>query len=320
MVELTINGDKKEFPEGRTLLECIEDTGLKVPTLCYHKALRAYGACRLCLVEVEQEGRPPSIQASCSYPALDGLSVKTDSERVKRARKIIIELLLARCPDSEVIRKLAADFGVKNGRIKEKHDDCIYCGLCVRMCEERMGRSALGITGRGPKRRVEPPFARYSEECWVCQACDFICPTKKSIASFSKEIEPKPIPNDYNIGLNNRPSIYQMYPQMIPNAPLIDKNTCVHLRYDKCGICDEMCDANAINYEDTDKELVLDVGAVILASGYEVYDAEYSGEFGYRRYPNVMTSLEFERILSATGPFSGHVLRPYDQSVPKKVA
>ncbi|UCH98286.1 MAG: FAD-dependent oxidoreductase [Candidatus Aminicenantes bacterium] len=320
MIELTINGDKKEFPEGKTLLECIEEVGLKVPTLCHHKALKPYGSCRLCLVEVDQEGRAPSIQASCSYPASNGLSIRTNTDRVQKARRIVAELLLARCPDSEVIRKIAADCGVKEVRIKQKNDDCIYCGLCVRMCEERMGRSAVGIIGRGPRRQVDSPFAKNSQECWVCGACDFICPTGKKVSTASRYTEPTPIPDQYNTGLNKRPSIYQMYPQMVPNAPVIDKNTCVHLNYDQCGICKEVCTADAINYEDADKKVELDVGAVILASGYKVFAAQSVGEFGYHRYPNVVTSLEFERILSATGPFSGHILRPYDKSEPKKVA
>jgi heterodisulfide reductase subunit A len=320
VIELTINGDKKEFPGGKTLLECIEEAGLQVPTLCHHKALKPYGSCRLCLVEVEPPGRAPSIQASCTYPASNGLSVRTNTERVEKSRRIVAELLLARCPDSEVIRKMAADLGVKEVRITQKEDDCIYCGLCARMCEERMGRSAVGIIGRGPKRQVDSPFAKNSQECWVCGACDFVCPTGKKVSTSSRYTEPTPIGNEYNISLNNRPSIYQMYPQMIPNAPAIDKNTCVHLNYDKCGICNEVCAADAINYEDADKKVELDVGAVILAPGYEVFAAETAGEFGYHRYPNVINSLEFERILSATGPFSGHILRPYDKSEPKKVA
>jgi heterodisulfide reductase subunit A len=320
VIELTINGDKQKFPEGKTLLECVESAGLKIPKLCHHKALTPYGACRLCLVEIEQEGRDPSIQASCSYPALNGFSVKTDTDRVKKARKVVMELQLARCPTSPTIQKMAAELGVENVRIEKKNDDCIYCGLCVRMCKERMGRSAIGITGRGPNRKVESPFAKYSEECWVCGACDFICPTRKSISTDSSNINPKIIPDAYNTNLNDRPSIYQMYPQMIPNVPIIDKSTCIHLGYDRCGICDEICDANAINYEDSDKKLEIDVGAVVLAPGYEVYQAQAAGEFGYGRYPNVITSLEFERILSATGPYQGHILRPFDTVVPKKIA
>ena len=88
MIQLNINGNKFEFPEGKTLLESIESVGLSVPTLCHHKALLPYGACRLCLVEVHQEERNSTVQASCSYPALNGISVFTDTDRVKRARKI----------------------------------------------------------------------------------------------------------------------------------------------------------------------------------------------------------------------------------------
>ncbi|MEW5693725.1 MAG: FAD-dependent oxidoreductase [Candidatus Hydrogenedentota bacterium] len=320
MVELTINGIKKEFPEDKTLLQCIEMMGLKVPTLCHHKALVPYGACRLCLVEVHQQGRAPSLQASCSYPALNGLSIQTDTDRVKNARKIIAELLLARCPDSPIIQKIASDLGVKEVRIKKKNEDCVYCGLCVRMCEERMGRKALGFIGRGPRRKVETPFSKNSEECWVCRACDFICPTGKTISTSSSNRKPKPIPNDFNQGIDSRSSIYLMYPQMVPNKPVIDKNACIHLNYDDCGICKMVCQAEAINYDDQDKTSELSVGAVILTPGYEVFNPEAAGEFGYRRYPNVITSLEFERILSASGPFAGHILRPYDKTEPKKVA
>jgi heterodisulfide reductase subunit A len=322
VIQLTINGDKKEFPEGEglTLLECIRETGIKLPTLCYHKALSPYGACRLCLVEVEEDGRPATVQTSCSYPAVDGASIRTDSERLQRARKIIIELLLARAPDSEVVKNLAADYGVEELRIRKKDENCIYCGLCIRMCEERMGCSAIGFIGRGPIRDVEPPFRHDNEECWACGACDFICPTGKSLASETRKIEPIPILDEYNMGLNKRPSIYRMYPQMVPNAPTIDPKTCVHLRFDKCGTCNVICEAGAIDYEDEDKEVELDVGAVILAPGYEAFQAELVGEFGYGRYPNVITSFEFERILSATGPFSGHILRPFDESIPKKIA
>jgi len=133
VIELTINGKKGKFPEGQTLLECIESTGIKIPTLCYHKALAPHGACRLCLVEVSQNGGA-TIQTSCTYPAIDNLIVNTNTERVIKTRKVMIELLLARCPDSEAIQKIAEEHGVKETRFKKKNDDCFLCGLCVRMC------------------------------------------------------------------------------------------------------------------------------------------------------------------------------------------
>jgi NADH dehydrogenase/NADH:ubiquinone oxidoreductase subunit G len=97
MISLTINDKKIEAEEGLTVLKVAEKAGIKIPTLCSHKALSPYGACRLCLVEISQNGGS-TIHASCTYPALEGLVVQTDSERVIKTRKIMIELLLARCP------------------------------------------------------------------------------------------------------------------------------------------------------------------------------------------------------------------------------
>ncbi|MBC8175062.1 MAG: FAD-dependent oxidoreductase [Candidatus Marinimicrobia bacterium] len=320
MIELTINGNKAEFEEGKTLLECIESAGIKILTLCHHKALTPYGACRLCLVEIEQEGRAPSIQASCSYPALNGLSIKTDTDRVKGARKIVAELLLARCPDSEKIQRIASELGVVEPRIEKKYDDCIYCGLCERICRERMGRMAVGFSGRGSKKKVEPPFSKYNEMCWTCGACDFICPVGKKVSELTSENDLLPIPNPYNFGLDEKPAIHILYPQAIPNTPSIDEDKCIYLNYEQCKICEEVCEAKAIDYDQKEEMIDLDVGAVILSPGADLYDPKIDGEFGYKRYPNVITSIEFERILNASGPYFGHVLRPFDKKVPKRIA
>ncbi len=320
MITLTINNQKAEVPEGTTLLEAIEELGMRVPTLCHHKALTPYGACRLCVVEVHNAGRNPTVQASCSYPALEGISVFTDTDRIKRARKITAELLLARCPDSETIRRIAAEHGVTEPRIKKKFDDCVYCGLCVRMCEERMGRNAIGFTGRGPRKKLEPPFGKHNEICWTCGACDFICPTGKKVRSMASPFTPVPIQNSYNLGLSSRPAISILYPQAIPNKPSIDNTACIRLNYDNCGICEVVCQAKAIKYDQQDQTVELNVGAVVLAPGYEIFDPIVNKDLGYGRYPNVITSLHFERILSPSGPYDGHVLRPSDRTTPKRIA
>lgn len=319
MVELTINGQKGKFPEGKTLLECIEEIGFKVPTLCYHKALSPYGACRLCLVEIKQ-GERTMIQTSCTYPALDGLVVETHSERVVRNRKIIIELLLARCPDSEEIKKLAKELGVEKTRIKPKNEDCVLCGLCVRMCEERMGRGAISFAGRGPERKVISPFGEPTEVCQTCGACDFICPTGKiGVPHYSKN-KPIPISSEYNRGLISRSAIYIPYPQAIPNKATIDPRYCVHLLRGECKVCQEFCEAEAINYEQKEEKEAIDVGALILSPGYAHFDPAEKTEYSYLKSPNIVTALEFERILSATGPYKGHLFRPSDQTPPKKIA
>ncbi len=317
-VEVIIN--EKKVEEGTKLINAIEKAGFSVPILCYHKVLSPYGACRLCLVEVKTPGRAPALQASCSYPVHEGIEVLTDTERVKKARIMVAELLLARCPDSDLIKTIAYAHGVKEPRIRKKNDDCIYCGLCVRMCEERMGRSAIGFTGRGPRKKLEPPFGKHNEMCWTCGACNFICPVGKKVTVLTTKRPFIPIPNTFNMGLDSRPSIFILYPQAVPNKAMIDKNTCIHLNYEACGICKEVCPAGAINYEDKEKKIELNVGAIIVAPGYEPFDAKLKEEYGYGKYPNVVSALEFERILSASGPYSGNVLRPSDKKHPKRIA
>ncbi len=320
MIALTINERTVEVEAGSRLLAAVETLGLKVPTLCHHKALSPYGACRLCVVEVHAPGRAPSLQASCSYPALPGLGVFTDTERVKKARRIVAELLLARCPDSEVIRRIAAEHGVSEPRIGKKNDDCVSCGLCVRMCAQRMGRSAVGFTGRGPRRRLEPPYGKHNAACWTCGACDFICPVGRKVMSQASGNAPVPIPDGYNMNLCSRPAVHILYPQAIPNKPVIDRENCLRLTQDACGICEAVCEAKAIDYAQQDETVELSVGAVVLAPGFELFDARRKEELGYGRFANVITSVEFERILSASGPFAGEVMRPSDRKHPGRIA
>ena len=127
--------------------------------------------------------------------------------------------------------------------------------------------------------------------------------------------------NEFDEGLKKRGAIYIPYPQAVPLQYVIDGDQCLQLKHGKCvQKCVEACDANAIDFNLTETTLKLDVGAVILSPGYKTFDAERIREYGYGRFPNVVTSLEFERILSASGPSQGHVLRPSDQRKPKKIA
>ena len=176
MIKLTIDNKKIQAEEGTTLLAAAQKLGIEIPTLCHHSALKPYGACRVCLVEVIKGSRP-GLVASCTYPAEEGLVVRTDTARVKRARCLSIELLLARCPTSEKVRELALKLGVKKTRFKEEEEECILCGLCVRVCEEMIGKSAISFINRGADREVTTPFKIQSEECIGCGACAYLCPT-----------------------------------------------------------------------------------------------------------------------------------------------
>ncbi|MGB6340720.1 MAG: FAD-dependent oxidoreductase [Candidatus Aminicenantaceae bacterium] len=318
MIKLTINGIEHEFPEGKTLLECIEDVGLKVPTLCHHKALRPYGACRLCLVEISQNGRS-KVESSCTYPAQNNLTIQTNSERVLKARKAMIELQLALCPDSKVIQQIAEEYGVKETRLRKKNEDCFLCGLCVRMCEERMGINAIGFSFRGSKRLVGPPFDAHSDVCQVCGTCAFICPTERIKLDEISKNEAIPILDEYNERLNTRSAAYISYPQAVPNKAAIDDRYCVHMLKGECKICQEVCEADAISFEQEEEQVKLNVGAVVLSPGFELFDVQTKEDLGYGHYPNVVTSIEFERIMSTTGPHLGHILRPSDDQEPKRI-
>ncbi len=320
MISLTLNDKKIKVEKGLTILKAAEKAGIKIPTLCSHKALSPYGACRICLVEINRGEGSSEIQTSCTYPALEGLVVQTDSERVIKTRKIMIELLMARCPDSEDIKSLARELGVEKTRFKSKNEDCTLCGLCVRMCEERMGKAVISFAGRGPRREVVSPFGKPSEICQVCGACDFICPTGKIKLPEVSKNKPRFILDEHNMGLNSRPAIYIPYPQAIPNKATIDSRYCVHMLRDKCEICKEFCEAGAINYDQKEEDLDLKVGSVIFSPGYDLFNAGSKLEYGYLNYSNVVTALEFERILSASGPYEGKVLRPSDKLTPKKIA
>ncbi len=320
MPGLTIDDRFVTVAEGATLLDAVASAGVRIPTLCHHKALTPYGACRLCLVEVLVAERAPVVQAACSYPASDGITVLTHSDRILRARRIIAELLLARCPDAEPIRRVAAELGVHHTRLEPKHDDCVYCGLCVRMCEERMGRAAIGFSGRGPRKQLQSPFGRHNPACWSCGACNFICPTGKHVSALTTSTVSPAIANVFNAGLDARSAVYIPYPQAVPNKAVIDQNHCLHLRHGVCGICAEVCEARAIDYAQQEQTVTLEVGAIVLAPGYDLVDPRVRPELGYGRFANVVTALEFERILSASGPFSGHAQRPSDGGEPRRIA
>lgn len=319
-ITLEIDGKKTEVEEGTTVLEAAEKLDIKIPTLCYKKSLSPYGSCRLCLVEIVRKDGTSSIQTSCTHPALPDLVVRTDTERVIKRRKIMIELLLARCPDSERIRDLAREMGVEKTRIKPKGKDCILCGLCVRMCRERMARSAINFVGRGQKKELQSPFGKPNEVCQSCGACDFICPTGKIILPEASKTEPVPIPDEFNVGLASRPAVNTMYPQAVPNVPAIDERYCARLLSGDCEICKAFCEAEAIDFEQKEEMLNINAGAVVFTPGVGLFDTNTKKEYGYDRYENVITGIQFERLLSSSGPTLGEVLRPFDGKAPKKVA
>lgn len=175
MVKLVIDGQSVEAEVGWTILETANYYGVDIPTLCYVEGLSAYSGCRVCVVELKR-GERTRLVASCSFPVEEGIEVKTNSERVRKARNMIIELMLAETPNSRTLQCLASKYGVTEVRFKGEDRNCILCGLCVRMCDEQMQGGAISFAHRGIEREVSMPFHKTPEACRECGACLYICP------------------------------------------------------------------------------------------------------------------------------------------------
>jgi coenzyme F420-reducing hydrogenase beta subunit len=178
-ITLKIDGLDVKAKEGTTILDVAKKLDINIPTLCYHPALEPFGACRVCSVEITDKRGRKKIVTSCNYPVSEGLVVDTKSEKVYRTRQLLLDLLLARCPNVKRIQDLAREYGVEKPSfwVGDPEEDCILCGLCVRVCEELVGVSAITFANRGVKREVTAPYHTISDDCVGCGACAIVCPT-----------------------------------------------------------------------------------------------------------------------------------------------
>ncbi len=180
MPTLRVDGVRVTVPAGATVLAAARAAGVEIPTLCHHEGLEAWGGCRLCLVEIRKPGwtGPGRIVTSCNYPAEDGLVVRTSGERVVATRRVVVDLLLARCPETPLVQRLAREHGIEETsyEVNPEPTDCVLCGLCTRACD-RMGVSAIASVSRGASRAIAPPFDQPPPDCIGCLACAEVCPT-----------------------------------------------------------------------------------------------------------------------------------------------
>ncbi|MBA7667780.1 NADPH-Fe(3+) oxidoreductase subunit alpha [subsurface metagenome] len=188
-VTLIINDEEVKAEEGTTILEAARSAGIDIPTLCYYEKLAPYGACRLCTVEIVK-GQRSRLVTSCVYLVEDGLVVKTESERVIKIRKMLLELMWARAPGVQPLRNYGMSYGISGvqairdygisvtkTKFEVEPTFCILCGLCVRYCAEVKKKNAIGFIGRGTEREVVFFSELAREECPNCKECFPLCPT-----------------------------------------------------------------------------------------------------------------------------------------------
>jgi len=182
MPTLTVNGKKVTVGQDAVILDAARAAGVHVPTLCQFDGLEPWGGCRLCVVDMWQQGWDADwfkMVTACNHPVADGMRVVTNSERVVETRAVVLDLLLARCPDTPLIQRLAAEHGIAATSYEPNptHTDCILCGLCTRVCDH-IGVSAIASVNRGWGREIAPPFHEAPPDCIGCLACAEVCPTR----------------------------------------------------------------------------------------------------------------------------------------------
>lgn len=178
MPTVTIDDIPVDVPEGATILDAAHKAGIWIPTLCYHPAVAPQATCRLCMVELDR-GDWTQLVTACNYPVRRDITVSVSSANAVAARRGVMALILARAPDNEQLQALARRMGVDTTpwpTVSVAQRDCILCGLCTAVCDEVLGKAAIGFAGRGMERAVTPPFRQASEDCIACGACAAVCP------------------------------------------------------------------------------------------------------------------------------------------------
>jgi heterodisulfide reductase subunit A2 len=307
MVTVKIDGKEVQVPEETTILKAAERAGVWIPTMCHNDLIEPYGICRLCSVEVVR-GKRSRVVTACNYPVRDGISVNTNSDKIKWIRKIIMELMLSRWPNVKVVKEMAKQLGVEKPRFDslekdEAADACILCGMCVNVCRDLVKAEVLGFANRGITREVVLPFNQKSEECIVCGACAQVCPTGHIKMVLEDYRGKKP---EFTLG--PKTAIYVPSLQAVPRVPVIDTNSCIHFQTDGCEVCSKVCEPLAINYKMEDEIVEIDVGQVLVATGFDIFDGSKMAQYGYGTLDNVYSSLEFEHMLNSTGPTGGQVV------------
>ena len=174
---ITINGIPCFCEKGESILQVARRNGIEIPTLCHHDGFPGQGACRLCIVEVIENGRS-KVVVSCIYPIEKECEVLTDSDKIRRQRGMILKLLALRAPDSEEIKALCEKYEAPEipRFITLKNSKCVLCGLCVKACA-MLSVGAISTVNRGVTKEIATPYHEPSSVCVGCGSCAYVCPT-----------------------------------------------------------------------------------------------------------------------------------------------
>lgn len=307
MVTVKIDGIEVQVPVDTPILKAAEKAGIWIPTMCHNDLIEPYGVCRLCSVEIVR-GKRTRIVTACNYPVREGLTVQTNTDKIKWIRKLIMELMISRWPNVKVVRETAERLEVLQPRFEclekdEAEDACILCGMCVNVCRDLVKAEVLGFANRGIAREVVLPFDKKSDQCIVCGACAHVCPTGH-IKMIIEEYKGKK--SEFILG--PKTSIYVPTLQAVPRVPVIDKESCIHFKTGGCETCAKVCEPLAINYKMEDEIVEVEVGQILVATGFNIFDATKMAQYGYGTLDNVYSSLEFEHMLNSTGPTGGQIV------------
>ena len=174
-VKVSIDGAIIKAVRGASVLDTAVEYGICIPHLCHVPGLPDIGACRLCIVEHIVHGRS-KVTASCTLNVEEGMVIMTNTDKIRKLRRNLAELLVAQAPNSRAIQDIAVRCGVKEVRYPFRNENCVLCGRCVRVCSDIWKARAIGFVGRGKDRRVDYPFGVKPEFCKHCDSCVQLCP------------------------------------------------------------------------------------------------------------------------------------------------
>jgi heterodisulfide reductase subunit A len=303
LVKIKVDNQPLEVEEGSFVLQAANSLGIEIPTLCYYPYMVPYAACRICAVEARGPDGWNKIVTACNYPAWEGLEILTSTPRVINARRTNLEMLMANCAPVPVLQRLGEQLGITQPRWGTGSYTCILCGLCVRVCDEVVGAHALSFVSRGKTRDLSTPFNLDSEACILCGACAKLCPT----GYISMEEMEQRVVNHRELNLSPNAAISLPFRQAVPNVPRIYRENCIHFKTGQCMVCAKVCPKECIDFHSTDEHEEFDVGAIIMATGFDSFDPTPMKQYGYGKYPNVISAEEFEIMNNAAGPTGGKV-------------